>query len=120
MRGCLWKRLILVTSAQDAQFQCRLFRLVQALIFGVHVVILVLFCGLFACYLGGWRGVSPALLVLITADSVTLGGRGVAMVLLLGLVKVPLSLFLDELLGLFRYPPGSGRALLAVTLPLWY
>ena len=28
--------------------------------------------------------------------------------------------FLDELLGLFRYPPGSGRALLAGTLPLKY
>ena len=28
--------------------------------------------------------------------------------------------FLNELLGLFRYPPGSGRALLAGTLPLWY
>ena len=30
------------------------------------------------------------------------------------------ELFLDELLGLFRYPPGSGRALLTGTLPLWY
>ena len=28
--------------------------------------------------------------------------------------------FLDELLGLFRYPPGSGRALHAGTLPLRY
>ena len=28
--------------------------------------------------------------------------------------------FLDELLGLFRYPPGSGRALLAGSLPLRY
>ena len=28
--------------------------------------------------------------------------------------------FLNELLGLFRYPPGSGRALLAGTLPLRY
>ena len=28
--------------------------------------------------------------------------------------------FLDELLGLFRYPPGSGCALLAGTLPLRY
>ena len=28
--------------------------------------------------------------------------------------------FLDELLGLFRYPAGSGRALLAGTLPLRY
>ena len=28
--------------------------------------------------------------------------------------------FLDELLALFRYPPASGHALLAGTLPLWY
>ena len=28
--------------------------------------------------------------------------------------------FLNELLGLFQYPPGSGRALLAGTLPLRY
>ena len=30
------------------------------------------------------------------------------------------ELFLEELLGLFRYPPGSGRALIAGTLPLRY
>ena len=30
------------------------------------------------------------------------------------------ELFLDELLGLFRYPPRCGRALLAGTLPLRY
>ena len=30
------------------------------------------------------------------------------------------ELFLNELLGLSRYPPGSGRALLAGTLSLWY
>ena len=30
------------------------------------------------------------------------------------------ELFLDEFLGLFRYPPRSGRALLAGTLPLRY
>ena len=30
------------------------------------------------------------------------------------------ELFLDELLSLFRYPPRSGRALLAGTLPLRY
>ena len=29
-------------------------------------------------------------------------------------------LFLDELLGLFRYPPKSGRALIGGTLPLRY
>ena len=33
---------------------------------------------------------------------------------------VPLSSFLNELLSLFRYPSGSGRALLAGTLPLRY
>ena len=38
VRGCLWKRLILDICGQDAQFQCRLFRLVQALIFGAPVV----------------------------------------------------------------------------------
>ena len=27
---------------------------------------------------------------------------------------------MDELLGLFRYPPGSGRSLLAGTVPLRY
>ena len=42
------------------------------------------------------------------------------MVLLLDLVRVPLRLFLHELLGLFNYPPGFARALLAGTLPLRY
>ena len=42
------------------------------------------------------------------------------MVLLVDLVRLLLSFFLNELLGLFRYPPGSGRALLAGTLPLRY
>ena len=37
--------------------------------------------------------------------------------LLLDLVRASLH-FLDELLALFRYPAGSGRALLAGTLPL--
>ena len=36
VRGCLWRRGL------GAQFQCRLFRLVQALIFGALVVLLVL------------------------------------------------------------------------------
>ena len=41
------------------------------------------------------------------------------MVLLLDLVRVPLSLFLNELLGLFRYPPWIW-ACLAGSLPLRY
>ena len=100
-RGCLGRRLILVTFVQDAQFQCRLFRLVQALIFGVHVVLLVLLCGLFACYLGSWGGLSPVPLVLITAGCVIVGGKSVVMVLLLGLVRVPLSLFKMSFWGSF-------------------
>ena len=42
VKGCLWRRLSLVTFVHDAQFQCRLFLLVQALIFGVPVVLLFL------------------------------------------------------------------------------
>ena len=42
VRGRLWKWLILVIFAQGVQFQCRLFRLVQALIFGALVVLLLL------------------------------------------------------------------------------
>ena len=42
------------------------------------------------------------------------------MVLLLVLVRVLQCLSLNELLGLFRYPAGSGCALLAGTLPLRY
>ena len=38
----LWRRLILVIFDQGVQFQCRLFLLVQALIFGIPVVSLVL------------------------------------------------------------------------------
>ena len=40
--GAPWKRLTLVIFVQGAQFQCRLFLLVQALIFGDPVVLLVL------------------------------------------------------------------------------
>ena len=119
VRGSPWRRLTLVIFVQGAHFQCRLFLLVQALIFGVHVVLLVLLCGLFACYLECWGGLSLAPLVLITAGCVILGGKSGH-----GLTsrprEVPLSLFLNELLELFQYPPGSGRALLAGTLPLRY
>ena len=56
--------------------------------------------------------------MLIIVDFVILGERKVGH----GLTSRPREsaseLFLDELLGLFRYPAGSGRALLAGTLPL--
>ena len=38
VRGCLWRRLILAIFDKGVQFQCRLFRLVQALIFDAPVV----------------------------------------------------------------------------------
>ena len=64
-------------------------------------------------------GLCPASLVLIVVGFVILGGKSVVMVFLPDLETVS-ELFLDEFLGLFRYPPGSGRASLAGTLPLWY
>ena len=69
----------------------------------------------------GLVGFCPALLVPITAGFVILGGKSVVMVSLTSRPRESASeLFLKELLGLFRYPPGSGRALLAGTHPLWY
>ena len=41
VRGCLWRRLVLVIFGQGVQFQCRLFLVVQALIFGARVVLFV-------------------------------------------------------------------------------
>ena len=117
VKGCLWRRLILVTSAQDVKFQCRLFHLVQALVFGVLVVLLVLLCGLFACCLEGWGGLSPAPLVLIIVGSVILGGRCVVMVLLLGLVKVPLRLFKMSFWGCFVILLDLGVLCLLVLFP---
>ena len=68
-----------------------------------------------------WVGLCLALLVLIIAGCGILDGSSVVMASLLGLVKVLLSVpFLNELLGLFRYPAASGRALLAGTLPFPY
>ena len=51
---------------------------------------------------------------------VFLGGRSVVMVHTSRPRESTSELFLNELLSLFRYPPGSGRDLLAGTLPLRY
>ena len=47
-------------------------------------------------------------------------GKSVVMVFTSRPRESSFELFLDELLGLFRYPPRSGRALLTGTLPLRY
>ena len=104
-RDSLWRRLILVIFDQGVQLQCRLFLLVQASIFGALVGL-----GRFVpCSFGanhcrlrhvGWERCS---------HGHTSRPR-----------ESTSAAFLNELLGVFRYLPGSGRALLAGTLPLRY
>ena len=68
----------------------------------------------------GFVGLYLALLVLIIVGFVILGWEKCGH----GLTSRPREsaseLFLNELLGLFRYPPGSARALIGGTLPLRY
>ena len=71
-----------------------------------------------SCCLEGLRDLFLPLLMLIIAGFVILGGRSVVMALLLDLVKAPLVLSWMSFSFFFRYPVGSGRALLAGTLPL--
>ena len=88
VRGSLLRRLLLVILGPGAQFQCRLFLLVQALIFGALVVFWQLSCGLFVCFLVVWAGLFLAPLVLIIAVYGILAGQRVVMGSLLDLVKV--------------------------------
>ena len=116
-RGCLLRKLNLAIVGQGVQFQCRLFRLVQALIFGALVVSLLRSL----CYLPGGR--HRFLPCSIGANHCRLRHIGWERCGH-GLTSRPRESasepFLNELLGLFRYPAGSGRALLAGTLPLRY
>ena len=119
VRASLWRRLLLVIFDQVAQFQCRLFLFVQALIFWRSCRFIgALMRSL--CLLPG--GLGRFLPCSIDANHCRLrhigwekSGHG--------LTSRPRESasepFLDELLRLFRCPPGSGRALLAGTLPLW-
>ena len=88
MRGSLLKRLLLVILDLGAQFQCRLFLLVQALIFGALAVFLELSCGLFVYFLVVWAGLFLARLALIIVVYDILVGRSVVMGSLLDLEKV--------------------------------
>ena len=81
------------TAGLVAQFQCRLFLLVQALIFGVPVGLLEHCFGVFGIYLEDFGDLFLVLLVLITVGCGMLGGSGVDMVLLLGLVSPRLKTF---------------------------
>ena len=110
-RDCLLRERFLVIFGKGVQFQCRLFRLVQALIFGaLAFFIWAMTRSLWFFYLVVLDGLCLVLSVLIIAGFVTLVGRGVVMGSSLGLGKVLLSFFQNEL--------GSAGALLAGTLPL--
>ena len=90
----LWagERLVLekaVPRRRVAQFQCRLFRLVQALIFGALVGILVRCFVLLLVCLAVFEGSFLVILVLITAGFGSLGRRSVVMALLPGPVSRP-------------------------------
>ena len=118
MSGFLLRKLFLSVGGLDVQFQCRLFPLVQALIFGVLVGFLepffvsFLYClvVLAGFFLGG-------LVLIIVAFGTLVWGKCSH-----GLTSRPRETssvwFLDELLVLFGYPSASGASLLAGTLPL--
>ena len=120
MRGSLWRKLILVIFDQGVRFQCRLFLVAQALIFGVPDVSLGALMRSLCLLPGGLGRFVP---LSIGADHCRLRHIGWEKCGH-GLTSRPREsaseLFLTELLGLFRYPPGSGRALLAGTLPRRY
>ena len=67
VRGFSLKRLFFGVRGLVAQFQCRLFLLVQALIFDDLVIFLVLCCVRYVFCLVVWAGFFLVLLVPITA-----------------------------------------------------
>ena len=80
MRSLSWRRLFLGIVDLVAQFQCRLFLLVQALILGVPVGLFVLCFGAFGTCLLVFGVLFLVMLVLITEGCGTVGGNGVVMV----------------------------------------
>ena len=118
--GFLLRKLFLGFGELDVQFQCRLFRLVQALIFGVLVGFLEPFFVPFLCCLVVLVGFFLGVLVLTIVVFGTLVGISVVMVLLLRHVKLLLLIFWMSFLFLFGYPSASGADLLAGTLALRY
>ena len=93
VRGWFWKRLFLGTAGRVAQFQCRLFLLVQALMFGDPAGIFVRYFVLLLVCLAVFVGSFLVILVLITAGFGTLGGRSVVIALHPGLVSLRLRIF---------------------------
>ena len=110
----------LLRGVWGVQFQCRLFRFVQALILGALVAFLGVLSGFLLCYLVGCLGFCLVALVQIIAGFGIWAGKSVGMVLLLGPGRRRISVFLDSLLEVFGYPVRSGGLLLAGEMPLRY
>ena len=120
MKDFVLRVLFLGIGGLDVQFQCRLFLLVQALIFGAPV-------GFFGAIFRALRMLPGGLGRFLPGDIGANHGR----LRHIGWEKCSHGLtsrpretssvwFLDELLVLFGYPAASGADLLAGTLPLRY
>ena len=88
VRGFSLRKLFLDARGLIVQFQCRLFLLVQALIFGDLVGFLVLRCVRYVFCLVVWAGFFLVILVPITTGCVMLVGFSLVMVSLPGLVRL--------------------------------
>ena len=119
-RDLFLRRLCLVTVGLSAQFQCRLVRLVQALIFGAPKGLLGPCVVLFEVCMGVLVGFLPCSIgaTLCRLRHICWEKCGHGLTSRLGDTASEPSL--NDLLGLFGYPARSGRALLCGSLPLRY
>ena len=122
VRGWSLRRLSSGIGGLDAQFQCRLFRLVQALIFGVRVGSCGALFRALSALPGGVGRFMPCDVGANHCKHRHIGWQKFGH----GLTSRPREsvseCFLNELLLLFKYPPGSATALFLLegTLPLRY
>ena len=98
VRGSLWKKAEPRYLVQDVEFQCRVFRLVQALIFGRSCRFIGAFMRSLCLLPGGLGRFLPCTFGDLRLRHVG-WEKGLVMALLLGLVKVPLSLSWMSFLG---------------------
>ena len=120
VRGFSLRKLFLAVRGLIAQFQCRLFLLVQALTLGDLVGFLVLCCVRYVFCLVVWAGFFLVLLVPIIAGYGISVGFNPVMVSLPGLVRL---LIFGSLMSCFFSLVtllGRGGSLLRGTLPLRY
>ena len=112
VRGWCLKLLFRLEGGEGAQFQCRLFLWVQALILGARACSLVVSFEFCVVCLGAWLGFCLVVLGRIIVACGMLAGKNVVMDLLLGLGKHRILSSWSLFWGVFGYPAGSGRMLL--------